>query len=128
MPRLVLRLLLSVLLVLNGIGEAAAAASMELRHAMATSIANDADATHDGAAPCHDDGATATPADHDDDSGTPDCCRSGQCHCPCAQHVYAATTIEFDRAARLVHADVIVAPKAGHASPTLPHVMRPPIA
>lgn len=132
---LLLRFLLGLVLVLDGIGAAAAATQMRLQHAGVASITASGDtraaADHADMAPCHEqgNGVAVDPAKPDDQAGhaTPDCCASAQCHCPCAQPAPAAPVLAFACDAVVIHVAAERAPAAGYAAPTLPHLIRPPI-
>jgi hypothetical protein len=117
---LLLRVLLSLALVLNGIGSAVAAVHAQAGHA-------DHGTAHamamPDAAPCHDQ-APLAPADADDDSG---CCHGARCDCHCTAPAATIAGVLL-----LPHAAPAVAVAthrldAGHRAPALAHPIRPPI-
>lgn len=74
MPRLAVRLLLALVLCLNGFLAPVAMAA----HADSTTVAAQK------APPCHgDDAAGTTATDHADRDGVPSCCTPGHCVCAC---------------------------------------------
>lgn len=129
-----LRILLSLALVLNGVGAAHASAGMD---AVRAGTLASAAAAATPAMPCDGDGHAATgahdpavPVAHCADDGaasTTDCCESGSCHCICVQ---AAQTV----APGLVLSAPVPAdgrharPRSRlHAEPAPLHPIRPPI-
>ncbi len=126
------RVLLGLVLILNGIGNAVA--SVLMTHSGAVETAASAEAVMD----CHGDhegqaveanpvagvsqGLTDDPSDPN-----PSCCESGACQCACMHLSQAA--VSLSRAIEIVisHAGAVLPPKAGHAAPALPHLIRPPI-
>ena len=125
-PALLLRLLLAVMLVVNGTTGAMAAV-----HAHAgDAVADVAMASHDGGG-CHGDDGASTPAEPAAPQPTPadDCagCASGACSCACISLVHVALpapTIDLAPAPRDVPAPV---PAAARTAPPLPLPIRPPI-
>ena len=113
---LVLRLLLALAIVLNGM-------------AIAT-----AGTPHDRQAPpCHGDHAMADMGDMGDmpqpdhpEQPAPDCCEAGQCACACMQPAQAASPASIAAHGALAIPDVrpLV---LGHPGPVLPQPIRPPI-
>lgn len=102
MPRIVLRLLLCLSLVLNGSGYVVAATQMEMAHwAMeARAIAQAQPPCHaandvaiEQAMPSHQGMATGVDTPVDPHGTTPDCCQSALCTCDCLQHATAASTV-----------------------------------
>jgi hypothetical protein len=127
---LLLRVLLSLALVVNGIGAAMAGAQM-----VGSAVATPADA-HAAAAPagahagCHAHAAVATPDGGKLPSGHPgpDCCEQGLCDCHCAQLAPLAFVAPMPASAAVAP---ILAPWAlhpSHESPRLAHLIRPPIS
>jgi hypothetical protein len=114
---LLLRVLLSLALVLNGIGSAIAAVHLPAGHDLAPATALP------DAAPCHDP-APVTPADGGDD-GT--CCDGARCDCACT---VAGTTVATGVVLPFPTRPVALATHrldAGHRAPALAHPIRPPI-
>ena len=110
---LVLRLLLALAIVLNGM-------------AIAT-----AGTPHDQQAPpCHGDHAMADmgdmPQPDHPEQPAPDCCEAGQCACACMQPAQAAPPASIAAHGSLAIPDVrpLV---LGHPGPVLPQPIRPPI-
>ncbi|WP_300616258.1 CopL family metal-binding regulatory protein [Dokdonella sp.] len=128
------RLVLALLLVLNGIGTAAAAARMALEGghsavAVATTAAEHCAPSMDAmpAAAHHGDHAT-TATERCGDHAKPDCCGSSACDCACAQ---GASTLVFEFLSAMPpfpRAVIPPAPSPAHAAPALPTPIRPPIA
>lgn len=138
---ILLRVLLSLSLILNGTGTAMAATRMLIDHA-ATSATEPVDATANVAvaAPCHHHAGMAANA-HEastaiaDDANKAvksrhpprDCCKSGNCGCACllaTPAVVAVVSLPAAVVGRDANAWVVM---HGHASPTLAHLIRPPI-
>jgi hypothetical protein len=132
MPKraLLLRLLLSLALVLNGTVPAMAAVRMQLAAGAEATSAPHAQA------PCHDGGAMAASSGMDHGAATPptekspqkapDCCKGG-CTCACMQPAQApppAGMLPMTAAAPTPGVRRLV---LGHANPALPHLIRPPI-
>lgn len=130
---LLLRVMLSVFLILNGIGSAVA--SVQMTHAgdmaMAVPVSDEA------GMPCHGnhdtpaqatqaDGITVLAAGQPSPPG-PDCCDSGTCRCACMQQAQAAVAVRLPIDAVILHARAVLPPAAGHSTPALPHLIRPPI-
>lgn len=74
------------------------------------------------AAPAHD-GATAGKGKHP----SPDCCKTGTCHCVCVQTMQLLTVAWTAPASLLSQADPLRPVARGHDEPALPHLIRPPI-
>jgi len=134
-----LRVLLSVVLILNGSGYAYAAAQMPMSGAAVGSVNDrdmrDHDAAVDEASPCHqamggERADPAPPADglagHAGHDGA-NCCQSDQCDCVCAQHVPATSLAFWLRPPVRVSSRVPAYRPVQHLSPALPHLQRPPI-
>jgi hypothetical protein len=140
---MLLRLTLSVVLILNGVGTALAGTRMQLeqdvhaRHAaQASQPAVDAQAEP----PCHQhQHAAASPApvekqaaavDATEKSKTPaapDCCKSANCGCACMYTVAGVVVSPLLRAVFSPHAVMASAGSSGHHAPSLPQLIRPPI-
>lgn len=137
-----LRLLLVVVLVLNGTGTAAASVTMPA--GMAGSAPTEIAVAPETAGaqaemPCHemaaeavspDMAATQASAHHPSDDGqpaAPDCCKTGACHCACMQAAQAALPAMPAFGFVPPHSDVPHPMYLGHAEPALPHLVRPPI-
>ena len=138
---ILLRLLLSLCLVLNGTGTAAASAHLPMK---AIETAATAERTAGHAMPCHGgshDMATMPPKQPPaGDSATndstpsaksghgkhsPDCCKSGTCRCACVHIAQAGVPTRLP--AVLAHGPSVRALALGHTAPALPHPIRPPI-
>lgn len=132
-----LRLLLSLVLVLNGIGAVAASARMAgamdsahhapvAKHAAAEHCARSAlaEATADAHAG-HDGHSPAPPCS---DHAKPDCCDSSACSCACAQNGSTALFAVVQLSPVFLHGHFAPSPIAGHAAPALAFPIRPPIA
>ena len=134
MSRVVLRLLLSLMLVLNGTGYAAAATKMGVMH-----LAMQAHGKHT-APPCHETAphehmAAAMHAHADTDCAMsaaapaePGCCQSSQCNCDCLQHATDVLVVLFIPASLPPQRHLAQPPAFDRAPPLLPHLLRPPIA
>lgn len=140
-----LRMVLIVVLVLNGAGTAAASVTM-MRGAMPEHASTAAPAAQkpsalQAALPCHDMAKMAVTAASPDTAAqapdhaahakgkpaAPDCCKSGTCQCACMQAAHAALAAMPAFALVSPHSDVSHPMPAGHADPALPHLVRPPI-
>ncbi len=142
---LLLHVLLSLALLANGIGAAMASAHAGCAHSATAAAPSGAGSSTEQPSvdepPCHDDmaaeaaapmqdtGHTSLPGDtsstHAHDSGD-DC--GGACTCDCTAHCQAALmppTPMLHASARIAHAE---AAAYTHATPALPHPIRPPIA
>lgn len=147
LPSLLLRLLLCVSLIANGIGFAQASTRMQLAHAShaghdpagastqchpgmtMASHADEAMPAMDHAAMGHGapvaDGADA---DADQAADEPaDCCDGKTCQCACTQHASAGFIPELAPGIAPAHSAVVMGGATQHASPRLPHLIRPPI-
>jgi len=139
-----LRLFLIVVLLFNG--TATAVASVHMNHfGMAEGKAQvNSHKTSDTQAkmPCHDaetneangvvshaglHASSDTPEPTDAGTPSPDCCESGACRCVCLHHGQLATIAVASIAAAIVHTDSVRPMFSVHASPALPHLIRPPI-
>ncbi len=129
-----LRVLLSVVLILNGIGSAVASVQMAHAGMMAMEIPVSSAAEM----PCHghdDVQAEATQADvipalayEEPSLSDPSCCESGACRCACIHQAQAAVAVLLPIEAVIIHTRAVLAPNAGHSAPTLSHLIRPPIS
>lgn len=125
---ILLRVLLSLGLILNGSGYAAAAAKVQMERPAPVADASQARNAspcpeHAGVSAAEGDEAEATHDDH-----TPECCRSAKCAGACLQHAPAAIVAPWIGPATVAHSDAVREMKAAHAPPTLPRRIRPPIA
>lgn len=141
---LLLRLLLSVSLIANGVGFAQATVRMQLAHAShltATLVAEPGGSTE-----CHeqatgggdempngmshaamgntDHGAQAPAQGATDDT---ECCDASSCQCICAQHAFAAFAAGIPSGAMPVAGAAVLRGSPQHLAPRLPHLIRPPI-
>ena len=142
---LLLRLFLCATLIANGIGFAQASARMQLAHASHGSHATlpvgdggaDGQECHPGMIPASHEanvaagngalpGALATHADAQH-AEPMDCCDGMNCQCACAQHVSTGFMADVMASVVPVHPSVAMAGASQHASPRLPHLIRPPI-
>jgi hypothetical protein len=134
---IVLRVLLSAALILNGISSAVASAQM-------IGTANGAPATHahahEGAAApghahgaCHEHGAATSPDGDGPGAGAghgkhgTDCCQAGMCACHCAQQAQVSFVPPVLASPQIAQAAGMRAMSSAHESPRLPHLIRPPI-
>ena len=121
---ILLRVVLSVALVLNGATGAFAATRMQMSHAAPTIMA---DAVKKTAAetPCHetDPAPTPDPSKH----SNPDCCKSASCTCMCMQGFQAPPVYVVVPTMFVNHSQSVRPLSLGHTSPALPHPTRPPI-
>lgn len=138
-----LRLLLSIVLLLNGTATAVASVSMHMNHveksAATSQVTSIASPDGQDKMPCHDaNEAKVAKAAHPDagehmhgspDTGTPspDCCESGACRCACIHHAQAAVGAAVVSVGLVEHTDSVRPMFSVHASPALPHLIRPPI-
>lgn len=140
-----LRVVLIVVLVLNGAGTAAASVTA-MRAAMPEGASTNTHAMQVPSVmradmPCHDMAQMMTVAASPDEAlqapghashgkgkaATPDCCKSGACQCACTQAMHAALPAMPAFAVDSPHSDVAHPMPIGHADPALPHLVRPPI-
>jgi len=127
------RLLLCLMLVLNGTGYAVAATQMNVAHVAMALAAREA-ATNP---PCHDESPAEiaaktahSHAGHDADPSAPaapSCCQSSQCNCDCLQHATAAMSLIALPAAAPPGADIAQPGVVNRIAPALPNLLRPPI-
>lgn len=132
---LLLRVLLCLVLVSNGITAAVASVHMAAGHAMPAAAAQAASPSP--STPCHEGGDAGghdtatpvadTPSAADGEPAPPDCCEAQACQCTCVQSVHAtvlAWTISSGLPDRARHGRPFA---SAHAEPALPHLIRPPI-
>jgi hypothetical protein len=130
-----LRVLLSVALILNG--SAYAVASAHLSNAFAVPQQHPLAHERMNQSLCHDDQA-ATLATHEHDAmehepgspespSHPDCCESGACRCVCTQAATVAVAMVFARDALIARSNPSRPLKPGRPAPALRHLIRPPI-
>jgi len=123
-----IRLLLSMALVLNGTVPAMAAVRMQVP-------AGDAGQSSrtQAHAPCHAmasgamEQAPAMPQPAKSPQKAPDCCKGGSCTCACVQPAQAPPSAAMAPTAAAAPSPAIRPLALGHASPALPHPIRPPI-
>ncbi|MCY7355496.1 MAG: CopL family metal-binding regulatory protein [Lysobacter sp.] len=142
MLSILLRGLLSLSLILNGSGYAMASMHTQMGHM--DSVSSTLPATPQPVAatepPCYQHhGASAVvvvelPDAMQDEPSTkrghpsPDCCKSGACHCACIHQAQAAIPTHVLRHDTAEHASSVRPLKPGHPAPALPHLIRPPIS
>ena len=129
-----LRLLLCVALVFNGAASAMASVQMMQLHAQAddavASAGMQADAMAESTLPCHhgeqapEESTAPAKTKH---PATPDCCKSNTCTCACVSPVVAMVPTLAFHDVSMADADDVRAMAPGHATPALPHLIRPPI-
>lgn len=129
-----LRVLLSVALILNG--ATTAMASVQMTHEFASKAATSVKTTS-VEMPCHQhqqsavstaDAPVAPPvlpsnAKHP----APDCCKSSACRCACLHAAPAAVPMMAFTPVMVEHTQSVRPMSLGHAAPALPHLIRPPI-
>ncbi len=126
MSRAILHLLLSLAILLNGVG--AARASMPIAVAPAVELAHaTSHAMHQASPPCHDAGDIQTPSGPAGDAAT-DCCQSGACACDCISHLQLVLVYPVLIEPGLAHATSTRSMSLGRPAPALLHLIRPPIA
>ena len=135
---ILLRLLLCLCLVLNGTVAASASAHLPMPEptdaasiaANTTSITATPDEPchgHDAAAMTEQDEAPATTPEPAPPKHSPDCCKSGLCNCACVHIAQAGVPALQIPAAMLDQTRSVRPLTLGHATPALPHPIRPPI-
>lgn len=128
-----LRALLCISLILNGSGYAAASATMPMEHPASVAAAQEASkAAETPPCPGHTgvtaaDDRTTGPDPATDEHDQPDCCPSAACAGACLQHAPAAIVAQSMGPTVIGHSDAVRSIQAAHATPTLPHRIRPPI-
>ena len=129
---ILLRVVLSVALVLNGATGAFAATRMQMAHD-APVIAADAVEKVAVETPCHEMSGMAhtspatDPAPEHSKHPDPDCCKSASCTCMCMQGVQAPPIYAVAPIVLVNHSQSVRPLLLGHTSPALPHPTRPPI-
>ena len=127
---LLLRLLLAVALVFNGVAPAVAA--VHAGHMAAPAAVVTPVPVADEAMPCHEHhqaGAAEQPqsAPVEEAPASPDCCESGACRCACV-HSTPVAIIDLGFVAPVIeHVESVRPMPSGHADAALPHLIRPPI-
>jgi len=134
-----LRVLLSLALILNGMGAAVAsvqtagsmmAAASHGMRAVASESGDSACPEHRAATARHDaDPSALHPSPSKDGGGhpSPDCCKSSSCHCV-GVHACASVPVALTQAPSIAAHALRIASKAQERpSPMLPHLIRPPI-
>ena len=135
-----LRVLLTVALIMNGSGYAIASAHLSKAFAYVSHEGRSLAHERMNQPLCHDDqAATLATHPHDADQtmrhepGSPespahaDCCESGACRCACTQAATAAVVMVFARDALIVRSNPSHPLKLGRPAPALQHLIRPPI-
>ena len=129
---ILLRVVLSVALVLNGATGAYASTSMQMPHA-APVITADAVEKTAVEKPCHEMSGMAhtspatDPAPEHSKHPDPDCCKSASCTCMSMQGVQAPPIYAVAPIVLVNHSQSVRPLLLGHTSPALPHPTRPPI-
>lgn len=133
-----LRILLSLALVLNGVGSAAASVQMAGGMMASESHSMRAVASEGGDSACPEHHAATAKPDADSSAlhhapsrdgrhPAPDCCKSSTCRCVCV-HACASVPVASAQASVIPAHALRIDPKVeGRPSPTLPHLIRPPI-
>ncbi len=149
---LLLRVLLCVSLIANGVGFAQASTRMQLAHAGHQAHRAQAEVASTVGEECHPGMTMAShadtsmpPMDHaamdhgDSDTGPlvavsdggsaepADCCDGTTCQCACTQHASTAFIPAVAPGAALPDSILVMVGTSQHASPRLPHLIRPPI-
>ena len=131
---ILLRIVLSVALVLNGIGGSLAAAQMAVGSQTISSATPVAPAVaHSGchehaSMPHHHPSPAAETPSGKAPAGHSDCCGVGMCGCACAQLPSLAAIELLIDPPKLELERLSDALASTHAAPALPHLIRPPIA
>lgn len=128
---ILLRVMLSVVLILNGIGSAVASVQM----ARAGNMTTEMPVSDAAEVPCHGDHDALADAAQPDviseleepSQSDPNCCESGACRCACMHQAQAAMAVSLPIEAVIIHARSVLPTAAGHTAPALPHLIRPPI-
>ncbi len=139
---ILLRVLLAVSLILNGSGYAVASAHMQMDHAALAStttqpIVHPVATAEPPCAEHHQGGSMASKipsADAATDAASvksgdpsPDCCKTGACRGACVHSGPVAVPTMAFRPVVIEHANSVSPMISGHASPAIPHLIRPPI-
>jgi len=137
-PSIVLRVLLSAALILNGTSSAVAGAQMigaahakpqsaeGHAHPIATAPGHSHGACPEPATATSPDGEGATADTGHGKHGT-DCCHAGMCACHCAPQAQVSVVPPAFASPQVAHAASVRAMSSAHESPRLPHLIRPPI-
>src|SRR3546814_4547586 len=140
---ILLRLLLSITLSLNGSGAAMGHAGMTMAHAQHGA---EAASTHDQPARVHIQASAAPDCHHmramppakadaplaltsasDTTDGSTNCCQSADCRSGCTQHCAAAIAIAAIQDALIPRTGLLRPIQPGHVSPALPPLFRTPL-
>lgn len=135
-----LRVLLSISLILNGSGYAMASMPMPMPM-KAEDMQQVANAPEQQLQPvCHESANApltapeAKAADVPVEQGpakpkphSPDCCKSGGCRCLCGHHAPAVIAVLIERDGVVERASNSRSATTSHPAPALPHLIRPPI-
>lgn len=136
---ILLRVLLSVALVLNGATGASAVVRMQMPHEQGQAVAALAAEPPEPSSaemPCHRQAsetgdkaplAAVDPEPLKSKHSAPDCCKSSSCNCACVQAAQAPLASVFVQALLVDHSHSVSPLSPGHPSPALPHLIRPPI-
>ena len=138
---LLLRVILCISLVGNGVGAAQASARMAFEHAAHVQQAGSAEpvAAEDSLPPCHHHAGAKAHAMHDErvaahqhaapsgKTAPPECCKGKQCTCACAHASCPAVTTAAAAFVPQTTARVVAVVAVDHPQPRLPHLIRPPI-
>ena len=136
---ILLRLLLCVALVFNGAASAMASVQLMQMHADGqgtASIPVPTMADAEPAMPCHHNGQAshsqdaadaAMPSKDKQPHQAPDCCKSSTCTCACVHQAAAMVPVMAFQGTALLHVGSVRSMALGHATPPLPHLIRPPI-
>src|SRR3546814_15280444 len=141
---ILLRLLLSITLILNGSGAAMAHAGMTMAHAQHGA---EAASTHDQPARVHIQASAAPDCHHmramppakadaplaltsasDTTDGSTNCCQSADCRRGCTQYCSSAIAIPAIHDALIPRTGLTPTIQPGHVPPALPPLTRPPYA
>lgn len=125
---ILVRLLLCLALVANGTSAVYASARMAFDSGKSSTAME-----QEAEPPCHDvadmqdgvmiaDTGSQAPADSHDD-----CCPPGACLCSCVSHAPTILTVHAIALTTRSAASPVSALRSSHASPALPHLIRPPI-
>ena len=136
---ILLRLLLCIALVFNGAASAMASVQLMQMHADGqgtASIPVPTMADAEPAMPCHHNGQAshsqdaadaAMPSKDKQPHQAPDCCKSSTCTCACVHQAAAMVPVMAFQGTALLHVGSVRSMALGHATPPLPHLIRPPI-
>lgn len=133
---LLLRVLLSAVLILNGIGSAVAGVQMVgAEEVMPAATAADAGTTaaEPSQGACHEDATAIAPDGAAPPGGTghgehgADCCQAGMCACHCMQQAQVAFVPPVLASRQFAHSVAVHEMSSAHETPRLPNLIRPPI-